>query len=257
MTTAATTDAKTRPLFRENMSFDKFRILMDEEMARCNSVVDIMCNPAASFEVVSYYARFIGRHCDADLRMRPQPRHRDPYSHVAEVVAANLGSNTLGIGLRRLLDERELSRATALAELTDEENRYGVEGLDERQRTILRVLRVAAENALRSDDIFVVFFGSGVVIEPDIAEATRTIQALFFSVLVHSKTLREIVSCREHGYRLNGHTRHGPPNVMHRFFEALTRLTERYTEHELTDDEYVWNVRALSRTGMTLFDIAQ
>lgn len=250
---AAVATAASVPLFRETMNKDSAQALVDAERRRRTSVIDTMCDVDAETCVVAYYMRVIGRTCDSELRTSPlllqkQSRLRGD----VQPAGVHQADSRLQIGLDRFIADTNSRAMSRMAEMNDNENRYGTETQTEEERTAARIIRNAVENMSRFMQVAEIVERGASVVSFD-AKIKEILQTVFFVVLTYSQALREVVCCTEHKERLATHKAHGSPPVVRAFFQALQPLTERYVTYGITETQYLQSVRSLCRVGV-VFD---
>jgi len=232
------------------MTREQWTLIHDAAQQRSTSVVDVMCNTLTPNVVLEYYARLVNRVCDHELRASTSLL-RDKRTPLA---LPHAGDSAIPLGLGKFLAERRLDTLNTLSQLSDEASRFGDESLSDEQRKTIDVVTKAIEVIDRYDRVAnMVHHSFGDADE----SAGALLRAIFFVALTHSHALREVVCCQSNAERMRSHGAFGPASAIRVFFGKLPVITERYTRFELTECEYVSEIRTLARTGFTLSELGR
>lgn len=234
-------------LFRECPSDAFLAIaLLNERQKRCN-VIDEMCNRNASMDVVSYYTTVTMKLCDGELRSRPIFDEQSP-----DPAGLTFGDSRTFFGFAKLFASRERQILNKMTELDDEQNRYGslTKPQEEMQdilcQSLVRVQKFTQneqqQHSAPSLEDFDKLFSDDSVRD--------FLQTVFFLLLTHSHTLREVVCSKKNENRLKTHDGFlAKSSSIVNFFECLTVLTQQYIAFKFGERQYLDKIFSLYRTG--------
>jgi len=232
-------------LLRESFSRHFMAVSFAEEKRRRKQLINDMSNCAVEMEVVAYYTLMMMRLCDAELRAAPlfNERTTDP-------AGVSFADSRMFFGFSKTFADRELQILNKMSELDDEQNRYGF--LSDKQNETQSILCESLIRVQKFTQIERQLCDFDQQLETLVNDESMRdfLQALFFLVLTHSHTLREVVCVKINRIRLKTHEAfcHSRASVLN-FFDGLVQLTKRYVAFELGERKYVEAVRALFRTG--------
>lgn len=201
--------------------------------------------------VVRYYLNVARTVCESEMRKNPLLTQNVSVSAVYEEIA----DNRLCLAIDRFVVERNLQITNKIAEINDEQNRYG--SINQAQEKKLDVLCSSLAQMQKILDFLRVFSHPTEEQrdnnDSDDEQLKTLLQTMFFLFLTHCQALREVVCAKKSRYRLTQHQAFSRSFGTVDFFSHLVSLTKLYIAFELDERQYVQRIRLLLRTGTTLY----